>query len=228
MFTCCVDYLKGETVHISIYQKQSNGTYKELHKPTGGPWGGTKVNEALQQMMIEIVGANIYHYFKESFNTDYLEIQREFEVKKKKLEPESNFRVTFRIPFSLTETFEEETGEKTEEVIQRTQYAMKMKWYSDKLRMNANVVEEFFRKQINMLVVHLRQLMTKDDLCDVSTLLMVGGFSESPVTLHFVRNAFPTKRIIVPEDAGLAMIKGAVMLGHQSSSVLEFIPPGLL
>lgn len=58
---------------------------------------------------------------------------------------------------------------------------------------------------------------------------MVGGFSESPITLDVVKNAFPTKRVIVPEEAGLAVLKGAVLFGHQSNSVLEFIPPpGLL
>lgn len=54
---------------------------------------------------------------------------------------------------------------------------------------------------------------------------MVGGFSESPITLDVVKNAFPTKRVIVPEEAGLAVLKGAVLFGHQSNSVLEFIPP---
>lgn len=39
---------------------------------------------------------------------------------------------------------------------------------------------------------------------------------------------FPDKRVIVPVDAGLAVLKGAVLFGHQSYLVLESIPTGLL
>lgn len=113
MFTCAV-CLKGKTVDISIYQKHSNGTYIELHKPTEGPWRGTKVDEAFYQMITRIVGASCFRKFinKDEFKADNLDIQRELELKKKKVKPESNSKILFKLPFSLTLTFEEETGEK--------------------------------------------------------------------------------------------------------------------
>lgn len=94
--------------------------------------------------------------------------------------------------------------------------------------MEADLFKLFFRKPVDLLVEHLQQLMTEDNLSDVSTLLMVGEFSKSPIMQDAIMKAFPDKRVIVPVDAGLGVLKGAVLFGHQSNYVLESAPPGLL
>lgn len=225
---CVVCFILGKRVDISIYQKQSNGTYKELHRPTGGPWGGTNVDEAFDQLIIKIVGAICFQKFKYDFKEDYLEFHRELEFKKRSTKPESNKKVTIQIPGSLVTTFENETGENMREVIQGMHYSSKLSWQGQKLRMGADLFKQLFRKPVNMLVEHLQQLMAEDNLSDVSTLLMVGGFLESPVMQDAILNAFSDKRVLVPEEAGLAVLKGAVILGHEPCAVLESNPPGLL
>jgi molecular chaperone DnaK (HSP70) len=42
---------------------------------------------------------------------------------------------------------------------------------------------------------------------------MVGGFSESQMLQEHVKSTFPHKTVIIPEDAGLAVLKGAVQFG---------------
>jgi hypothetical protein len=44
---------------------------------------------------------------------------------------------------------------------------------------------------------------------------MVGGFSECSLIQEAVQEAFPDKRIIIPEDAGMSVLKGAVLFGHR-------------
>lgn len=228
-FICCVVcFIKGKTVDISIYQKQSNGTYKELHRPSGGHWGGTSVDEAFDQLIIKIVGAICFQKFRYDFKEDYLEFHRELEIKKWRTKPESNSKVTINLPASLVTTFEKETGENMRELIQEMHYSSKMSWQSHKLRMEADLFKQLFRKPVNMLVEHLQQLMAEDNFADVSTLLMVGGFSESPFMQAAILDAFSDKRVIVPEEAGLAVLKGAVMFGHEPCAILESNPPGLL
>lgn len=211
--------LGGGTADITIHQKQCDGTLKELHRPTGGPWGGTKVDEAFHQMIIKIVGASCFQKFKDDFKADDLDIHRELETKKRTIKPESNSKITIKLPVSLVTTFEDETGEKMKEVIQQMQYANKMTWQTDKLRMEADLFKELFKEPVNMLVEHLQELMKRDNLTDISTLLMVGGFSESPMMLDAVMKSFPDKKVIVPEDAGLAVLKGAVLFGHKPQSI---------
>lgn len=219
---------KGTTANININQKQSDGILEELHRPTGGPWGGDKVNEAFDQMLIKIVGASCFKRFKDYCKNDYLDMRRDMEAKKRSIKPEFNSIISIKIPCRFMDTFREETDENIEDVIQQMQYSNKVTLLTDKLRIEADLFKNFFREPVDMIVEHLRQLMTEDNLSDITTLLMVGGFSKSPMMYEAVINAFPGKRVLVPEDADLAVLKGAVLLGHQSNAVPESNPPGLL
>lgn len=192
--------------------------------------GGTKVDEAFYQMIINIVGQSCFQKFKDDFKEDYLEFNRNFEIRKRLIEPESNCysKIRIRLPIPLVETMVEETGKTMNQAIEQTRYASKMTCQGDILVMDVDLFKELFREPVNMLVEHLKELMTEDNLSGVSTLLMVGGFSESRMMQDAIMKAFPDKRVIVPEEAGLVVLKGAVMFGHEPYAVLESNPPGLL
>lgn len=219
--------LGGKTAEIYIYQIQSDGTLRELHRPTWGLWGSTKVNEAFERMIIEIFGSKIFENIKEDYYDEYIDFCRNFEMKKRM--SEYGQRICIAVPYSLLKMLEKETGGKEiNNVIQKTCYADKINLKKMKLTIEADLFKGFFREPVNMLVEHLKELMAKDNLSCISTLLMVGGFSESPIIQGVIKNAFPDKNVIVPAEAGLAVLKGAVLFGHQSGAVPESIPPGLL
>lgn len=44
---------------------------------------------------------------------------------------------------------------------------------------------------------------------------MVGGFSECEIVQDAIRKAFPECRVVVPHEAGLAVLIGAVLFGHK-------------
>jgi hypothetical protein len=48
---------------------------------------------------------------------------------------------------------------------------------------------------------------------------MVGGFSESPMLRNAVERAFPNQTLIIPEEAGLAVLKGAVLFGFEPRTI---------
>lgn len=219
---------EGQTAEITIYLKKSDGTLEELHRPTGGLWGSSKINEAFERMMIEIVGSKVFEEFKNYYEYDYIELCREFEMKKRKITTNNSNKICIKIPIKLAELFGEETGKLEREAIDQTPYANKMTWRAGRLRMKADLIEELFTEQVNMLVKHLKKLMTEDNLSDISTLLMVGEFSESPVMHDAIIRAFPDKRVIQPVEAGIAVLYGAVLFGHESGAVPESIPPGLM
>ena len=49
---------------------------------------------------------------------------------------------------------------------------------------------------------------------DVGTIVLVGGFSECGLLQKTIREFFKGKKIIKPDEAGLATLKGAVYFGH--------------
>lgn len=227
--TCRIVCFEGKRADINIYQIQSDGTLKELHRPTGGLWGGTKVNEAFERMIIEIVGLKVFEKFKDDYKYDHIDIRRQFEFKMRLISSKSSDRLYIPIPCSLFEVFEKETGGKNiKDVIQQTQYANKMTLKLDMLRIDADLIKDLFMELVDLLVEHIRHLMTKDNLSDISNLLMVGEISESLIMQGAIMKAFPDKTVIVPEGAELALIKGAVVFGYEPCAVLESNPPGLL
>jgi hypothetical protein len=48
--------LTGGTVDITVHEVTDNGNLKELHKASGGAWGGTKVDETFEEFLSSIVG----------------------------------------------------------------------------------------------------------------------------------------------------------------------------
>lgn len=201
---------------------------RELHIPTG-LLGGTKINEALERIIIEIVGSKVFEKFKDEYKYDHIDICREFRTTI--YSSQSSDRIAISIPCSLFEVFEKETGGKTiNDVIRQTQYANKMSLRLDKLRIKADLIEDFIMELhvVDPLVKHIRHLMTKDNLSDISNLLMVGEMSESPIMQGAIMKAFPDKTVIVPDGAEFALLKGAVMFGYEPFAVLEPNPPGLL
>jgi hypothetical protein len=50
---------------------------------------------------------------------------------------------------------------------------------------------------------------------------MVGGFSDSPLIYERVKSEFPKLNVICPSDAVAAVLKGAVMYGHNPELISE-------
>lgn len=52
-------YMSGGTVDITVHEVMDGGKLNELHKASGGAWGGTKVDESFRQFIIKLVGKNV-------------------------------------------------------------------------------------------------------------------------------------------------------------------------
>ncbi|XP_065923810.1 heat shock 70 kDa protein 12A-like [Magallana gigas] len=64
----------------------------------------------------------------------------------------------------------------------------------------------------------LKTMFQSPKLIDVKKILMVGGFSESCIFQEALRDAFSNCQVVVPEEAGLAVLRGAVLLGFYSGT----------
>ncbi|KAL3879593.1 hypothetical protein ACJMK2_031882 [Sinanodonta woodiana] len=209
----------GGTIDITVHEVLSDGKLKELHKASGGAWGGTQVDEAYRQFLISLVGNPVFHRFQVENKEDYIDMFRDFEIKKRDIAPDNDNKVTIRLPSSLKEIFEDESGEDLRKAIMQTKYATEVSLTGDKLRINASVMKSLFSNAIQSTVSHVKELMKDKIVLSVSSILMVGGFSESKVLQHAIRSSFPNVKVIIPQEAGLVVLKGAVVFGHSPSSV---------
>ncbi|KAL3879879.1 hypothetical protein ACJMK2_032156 [Sinanodonta woodiana] len=209
----------GGTIDITVHEVLSDGKLKELHKASGGAWGGTQVDEAYRQFLISLVGNPVFHRFQVQHKEDYLDICREFEIKKRVIAPDNDNKVAIRLPSFLKEIFEDESGEDLRTAIMQTKYASEVFLTGDKLRINAPVMKSLFYNATQSTVSHVKELMKDTIFSRVSSILMVGGFSESKMLQHAIRSSFSNVKVIIPHEAGLVVLNGAVVFGHNPSSV---------
>jgi len=211
----------GGTVDVTVQKVLPDGKLKELHKASGGAWGGTKVDESFLQMLLQLVGEPVMKRLKEEFTSYDLELAREFESKKRTIDGSLQSRVTLRIPIALSELFEEEYGENLKDSVKQTSFAGKITWTGDKARIDPEVIKGLFELCSKSVVDHVKDLLKMEACQEVNTILMVGGFSECSIIQEAVKSSFSHMRVIIPEDAGLAVVKGAVLFGHDPQTVVS-------
>ncbi|XP_053390948.1 heat shock 70 kDa protein 12B-like [Mercenaria mercenaria] len=98
---------------------------------------------------------------------------------------------------------------------------LQVKLVGVKLRVEARVAKLFFETPIRNIVSHIKNLLQEPVNQGVAAVLMVGGFSESLMLQEAIRNNFPSLGVIVPNEAGLVVLKGAVIFGHDTSTISE-------
>ncbi|KAH3712391.1 hypothetical protein DPMN_072091 [Dreissena polymorpha] len=89
------------------------------------------------------------------------------------------------------------------------------------MRLYANLFRSFFDASISSIVLHLDDLLHKPENADVEAILMVGCYSESPLLQQTIRKKFNDLKVVIPNEAGLAVLKGAVIYGHDSTVIRE-------
>ncbi|KAK3100734.1 hypothetical protein FSP39_024387 [Pinctada imbricata] len=214
--------LGGGTVDVTVQEVLEDNNLRELHKASGGAWGGTYVDSAFLQVIIKLVGNPVIQKFKTSCMADDLELTREFEIKKRTAGTQQNQKTTFKVPVALSEIFEEEyDGETLKESVQQSRYSGMLSWIGDKLRVNQSIVQEFFKHSFESIVEHIETLLNLKQCKGVDTLIMVGGYSECKMLQDTIKQTFSSKRVIIPMEAGLAVVKGAVLFGHNPNVIVS-------
>lgn len=211
--------LGGGTADITVHERQADGGLKELHKASGGAWGGTKVDEEFYGTLLRIIGGPVFQKFKDDCKADYLDLQRELETKKRTIKPDSSGKITIKVPVAIANTYSEEMAENVKEAIDGSPFRGKITWLSDKMRIEAQIFQNLFKPCTDKIVAHIKDLLKEPDVQGTNIFLMVGGFSESVMLQDAITKALPKSKVIIPAEAGLTVLKGAVIFGHRPVAI---------
>ncbi|WAR11761.1 HS12B-like protein [Mya arenaria] len=206
--------LGGETADISVHEKNFDGTLKEIHKASGGPWGGTCVDQNFISCLTNIFGETTMSKFKEKHMDDYYDLLRVFETKKRIINPEMDGLVRFSLPNALISIYDETEQLTIKEKLEKMKIADDVALEHEKLRVSADFVRSWFSESIEKTTQHMIKLLSDSNMMNVSTILLVGGYGECMLVQDAVNKKIRNKKIIIPQDAGLAVLKGAVLFGH--------------
>lgn len=211
--------LGGGTADITVHEVLPNLKLREVHHATGGAWGGTKVDDAFYQFLVKIFGNDTLTTLRQENMDDYIALFRDFETKKRTIKPDMTDKVTVTLPFRLMEIYKNEMDETVEEALPNTRYARTVEYIAGKLRIQPQVFKDFFNETLQGIIQHITNILKSFSGDSLSRILLVGGFSESPMVLKAIRELFPNKKVIAPADPGLAVLKGAVLFGHDPTAI---------
>ncbi|XP_076112306.1 heat shock 70 kDa protein 12A-like isoform X1 [Mytilus galloprovincialis] len=213
--------LGGGTVDITAHEKLDEHTMVELCKATGDDCGGSSVDKEFLQIFDDIVGKDVMKSLACEEVDSYLDLCRSFETTKRKLEASSiRPKVTITFPFfAIDKLCKRKRDKEFETLLSESKYSQKITLKNDKLIIDLEFMKSLFRKVIDRTIKLIRNTFSNGKARDITTLLLVGGFSECHLVQEEIRKAFSDKTVISPDDPGLAVLKGAVLFGHMPNLI---------
>ena len=164
-------------------------------------------------------------FFMNNHRGDYQDMMKEFEITKRNIDLESEKHINIKLPFNLFETVKMPRflGKEFKAALAESRHAKDIKLIGDKIKINASVARSLIENVADAIIKHMedcfRDVITEHNL---SLILMVGGFAESPYIQQKIRERFEGQnniRVLIPTEAGLAVLKGAVVFGRQPESI---------
>ena len=202
-----------------MHKLNQSGGLEEVFAATGGGWGGSLVDKEFEKLLIEITNKSVYEEFKTCHTDDWVELWRNFEIKKKSALPQMEKQTIMKIPTSFFQLFHKTTNKRVEDRIAESSYAGAIKVTLDKLIMESKVFQGLFTKSVNKTIRHLKNTFLGKGMEEITAILMVGGFSDSKILQDAVKTEFKPTAVICPVDAVTAVLKGAVLFGHDPKAI---------
>ncbi|XP_065598888.1 heat shock 70 kDa protein 12A-like [Cyrtonyx montezumae] len=196
----------GGTVDITVHEIQENHCVKEVHKASGGGWGGNRVDENFSAFLREIFDGGVWDEYVQNYPTELQQMMYNFRLQKCTADTEE---VYLHCYYNLTRL----AGEKKDisHYFKKTTGAA---WCDGMIMITNEKMKSFFEYSIKNTIAALREILDKPEMAKVKYILLVGGFASSIILRDEVKQAFSKKyHILCPVEAQLAIAKGAVLFG---------------
>lgn len=131
---------------ITVHEVLSSGRIKELHKASGGAWGGTYVDEKFFDIIKEIVGDENFELFKKEDLAGYNDLRKDLEVKKREINFEST-KISFTVPNQLAK------------MIPWNYNPEILEYKKGKLELKKPGIKKWFSEICDSIVSHVKELL---------------------------------------------------------------------
>lgn len=210
----------GGTLDVTVHAIQSDGSIKEVHKVTGGPYGGIKVNQEFEKLLEELFGKTNLQNYRQNYCSDWLSLMNDFEAKKRGDRIlEKDAMINIRLPRSFA-TLANASGRSALERHGRGNIKLKNDEY---LSLSSEMMQKLFRPTLQRIKDHLKGLLQQPKLSKVKTVLLVGGFADSALLQKEAKSTYSSRRIrvLIPNHASIAVVQGAALFGKKPTTIAE-------
>lgn len=207
----------GGTLDVTAHEILTNGNIKEVHQVTGGPHGGTKVDEEFVSLLKKFFGTNVVEIFRDKYPGEWLELMNEFEMKKRGRRASEGETTRIRLSRTFTSLVSEYGGHDLAERFASSCSVDDVKFVRNEyFCLGSMAMKKLFDPVIKGIVEHLKNLLKSRALKRVEFFFLVGGFAESVLLQDAIKKQFSGQfTVLVPNNAGIAVVQGAVMFGQR-------------
>lgn len=204
---------------MTVQELQKNGSIKEVHKVTGGPHGGIKVDKEFESLLEKLFGAQNVGRYRHEYRSDWLTLKNDFEAKKRAdriLDRE--VMTNIRLPLSFQSLA---SKNQTKDMHSYGSSKVKIK-NGEYLALSSEMMKNLFEPTVKHIKDHLKKLLQQPKLSKVKIMLLVGGFADSALLQQEIRSAFSNRvKVLVPNKASIAVVHGAVLFGKNPGRITE-------
>ena len=224
----------GGTIDIAYHgiehREDGKSVVNELAPPSGGPYGGIRVDEAFEALLEPVFGNKLQEPFFEQMKSKHpiawLNFRKQLDERKTVLDKKKDDDVVwFDITMQFSRACTRITGKDAFSLLTDSPVEGITLSANDQMQVRADLIKALYRPSVDAICKCLNEDLAKRSLSKVSALYMVGSFSKSNYLLESVRqrthSSVPPDHIINPPDSSVAIVKGAVMYGINPNIVQE-------
>jgi hypothetical protein len=176
------------------------------------------VTDKFQKFIEEIVGAKAMKSFIDNEMEDYLDLLRDFEMKKRQVKANKP-SITIIIPLSMNDVLEENSANKDfATAVKSSKYSCDLEFRRSKLTLNEKLTMQLFEPIAKEIIKKMDDVFQHVS-SEIPYILLVGGFSECEIVRQRIKEHFKSKTVIAPHDSGLIVLKGAVFFGYLPEAI---------
>ncbi|XP_052241029.1 heat shock 70 kDa protein 12B-like [Dreissena polymorpha] len=184
----------GGTANVLAYEVLPKGKVKVIQKASGGAWGFTNVEQQLLENLDQELGVGNLDKLRREHIGDYYELLQEIEDKTRSRYIFSQDACVVRLPYSLSQEVK-------------------------KHRIQTAKIKTWFDSELSSFIDHIKTVLnTNLSLRELTNIVLVDRFAESMYVQNMLSDAFTELKVIIPQDPKLAVLKGAVLYGHNSGT----------
>ena len=162
-----------------------NGNIKEISQVTGGPYGGTKVDEQFVSLLQKFFGISVVKTFRDSYPGEWLEMMNEFEMKKRRRRAFEGETTRLRLPRAFTALITDH-GRPT----LAAEYGDVRFVRNEYFCLGSAAMKKLFEPVLNGILNHLTNLLQSRFFQGLQFFFLVGGFAQSLLLQEAIKKAF--------------------------------------